>query len=242
MPAPAELDTMPQMWLLALALSFLVTLALQLSTVIALFWAGRDEGVAWRASLLVLGGEIVTVGGGLALASPPAFLLVQAVVAVALAARAAAHRTLRVIGWGQLALAVVAVALGALALDRVERARAAALVEFSALVQLQQVRADQLRYRLSTSRFGTLTELRAAHGPGLRGGSSRYDEAAEVMSPDASHWAVRIAPHCEGCRSFYADETGVIRAAVGRAATTDDPPLAADEAALLLGRAMGHPW
>lgn len=220
-----------------LAATFLAIWSLQLSATIALYWTGRGQRVGWRAMVLVLGGECLTVGAVLALIFPTGFLVVQAAVAVALAALAVCveaqlrPRALRPLGWGQLALTVVGVAVGAFALDRSELASAHAAIEGWTLMKLEQVRTDQQTWHSVTGRYGTLKELQDAHGTGvLPGGYASFLEATEVRAPDESHWAVGITSDCDGCRSFLADQDGGIRVAVGRPATAEDALMTPEEA------------
>jgi type II secretory pathway pseudopilin PulG len=130
--------------------------------------------------------------------------------------------------------------IAAIAIPNLLQARMAAN-EGAAIYSLRTLSAAELTYQAQFQRFATLEELAEASlidpklGSGTKSGyrftvELTSESSATEFGPTSGGFAVKGVPvdyRSSGRRSFFVDETQVIRAAdnVGLPASADDPPL-----------------
>jgi type II secretory pathway pseudopilin PulG len=131
--------------------------------------------------------------------------------------------------------------IAAIAIPNLLQARMAAN-EGSAIYSLRTISSAEMTYQSQFQKFATLEELAAANliDPKLASGTKngyRFtveltsgNSAAEEFETSSGGFAVSCVPvdyRSSGRRSFYVDQTNVVRGAdnVGMPASTTDPPL-----------------
>lgn len=131
--------------------------------------------------------------------------------------------------------------IAAIAIPNFLMARMAAN-EGSAIYSLRTISAAEMTYQSQYQRYGTLEELGAARliDPKLASGTkngyrftlelTNVNAAAETFDESSAGFAVSCVPltyRSSGTRSFYVDETHILRGAdnVGQPSSNSDPPL-----------------